>query len=130
MPNRPYDDIPGTTVFDGTRCREGYHLNMFCMSLMDAANRDAFRAGERDYLDRFGMSEVQKEAVLARDWNRMIQLGGNIYYLAKLGATDGKSFQFIAAEMTGLSQDEYARMMQGGGRSIEGNRSRKDPRHG
>ncbi len=130
MSNRAYDDIPGTTVFDGKRCREGYHLNMFCMSLMDAANRDAFRAGERAYLDRFALSEEQKRGVLARDWNGLIELGGNIYYLAKLGATDGKSFQFIAAQMTGMSQQDYAEMMLRGGRPIDGNRSRKERQNG
>lgn len=130
MPNRAFDDIPGTTVFDGERCRAGYHLNMFCMSLMSAASREAFRADERAYLDRFAMTDEQKQAVAARDWNRMIGLGGNIYYLAKLGAVDGKSFQFIAAQMTGMSQEDYARMMLQGGRSIEGNRSRKERRGG
>ncbi len=130
MSNRAYHDVPGTTVFDGERCREGYHLNMFCMSLMSAANRDAFRADERAYLDRFPMSEEQKQGVLARDWNGLIARGGNIYYLAKLGATDGKSFQFIAAQMTGMSQQEYAEMMLRGGRPIDGNRSRKERSNG
>ncbi len=130
MSNRAYHDVPGTTVFDGERCREGYHLNMFCMSLMSAANRDAFRADERAYLDRFPMSEEQKQGVLARDWNGLIERGGNIYYLAKLGATDGKSFQFIAAQMTGMSQQDYAEMMLRGGRPIDGNRSRKEHARG
>ena len=117
-----YDDIPGTTVFDAQRSRQGYHLNMFCMSLMKAQNREAFKASERAYLDRTPMTEEQKQAVLDRDWNRMISLGGNIYFLAKLFFTDGKSFQYVAAIMTGSTQEEYAQMMLNGGRPPEGNR--------
>ncbi len=117
-----YDDIPGTTVFDAQRSRQGYHLNMFCMSLMKAENRTAFKANERAYLERWPMTEAQKLAVLARDWNGMIGLGGNIYYLAKLFFTDRKSFQFVAAVMTGSTQKEYAEMMLKGGRPPEGNR--------
>jgi protocatechuate 4,5-dioxygenase alpha chain len=102
--------------------RQGYHLNQFCMSLMKAENRTRFKANERAYLDEWPMSEEQKEAVLARDLNRCIALGGNIYFLAKIGATDGKSFQQMAGSMTGMSEEEYRKMMVGGGRPIEGNR--------
>lgn len=116
---RDYDDIPGTTVFDAERSRVGYHLNMFCMSLMKAAQREAFKADPRGYLDRWPMSEEQKQAVMARDYNRMIALGGNIYFLAKIFATDGKSFQYAAALMTGMTQEAYAAMMLAGGRTPE-----------
>jgi protocatechuate 4,5-dioxygenase alpha chain len=128
--DKPYDDIPGTVVFDADMARRGYHLNQFCMSLMKAANRDRFRAGERAYLDEWPMSEEQKLAVLARDYNRMIGLGGNIYFLAKIFATDGKSFQYAAALMTGMSQEAYAEMMLKGGRSPEGNRWKKERDNG
>ena len=121
-----YNDIPGTTVFDAQRSRQGYWLNQFCMSLMRAENREAFKADEAGYLDRFPMTAEQKQAVLDRDWNRMIELGGNIYFTSKLGATDGKSFQHLAAAMTGMSQQEYADMMLHGGRSPEGNRSKSE----
>jgi protocatechuate 4,5-dioxygenase alpha chain len=121
-----YDDIPGTTVFDAERSSRGYHLNMFCMSLMKAENRAAFKANEAEFLKRFPMSAEQCEAVLKRDWNRMIELGGNIYFLAKIFSTDGKSFQFTAAQMTGMSQEQYAQMMLSGGRSPEGNRSKSE----
>jgi protocatechuate 4,5-dioxygenase alpha chain len=114
---KPYMDIPGTTVFDADQARVGYHLNMFCMSLMKSANRDAFKADQRAYLDRWPMSEAQKLAVMARDYNGMIALGGNIYFLAKIFATDGKSFQYAAALMTGMSQEAYAAMMLSGGRA-------------
>jgi protocatechuate 4,5-dioxygenase, alpha chain len=119
-----YDDIPGTFVFDAERSREGYGINMFCMSLMKEENRRAFKANEAEYLKRFKLTPAQAEAVLKRDYNRMLELGGNIYFTAKLGATDGHSFQHLAAVMTGSSQQDYAAMMLAGGRSVEGNRSR------
>ncbi len=123
---KEYDDLPGTFVFDADQARRGYHLNMFCMSLMTAGNRAAFKAGERAYLDKWPMSEEQKQAVLKRDWNGMLELGGNIYFTAKLAATDGLSFQQIAAMMTGSTQAEYAKMMLNGGRPVEGNRSKSE----
>src|SRR5579884_394675 len=119
-----YDDIPGTFVFDANRSRKGYGINMFCMSLMKEANRQAFKANEAEYLKKFNLTPEQTEAVLKRDYNRMLELGGNIYFTAKLGATDGHSFQHLAAEMTGSSQNDYAKMMLEGGRHVEGNRSR------
>src|SRR6186713_1440112 len=115
--DKPYKDIPGTTIFDAEQARRGYHLNQFCMSLMKAENRERFKANERAYLDEWQMTEEQKLAIMARDLNRCIELGGNIYFLAKIGATDGKSFQFMAASMTGMTQEEYAKMMLSGGRS-------------
>jgi protocatechuate 4,5-dioxygenase alpha chain len=117
---KPYADIPGTTVFDTDQARRGYHLNMFCMSLMKPENRQRFKADERAYLDAWPMSEDQKRGVLDRDYNRMISLGANIYFLAKLFATDGKSFQYVAAQMAGMSQADYANMMLAGGRVPEG----------
>ncbi|MCM2253229.1 MAG: protocatechuate 4,5-dioxygenase subunit alpha [Ramlibacter sp.] len=119
---KPYLDVPGTTIFDAEQSRKGYHLNQFCMSLMKAVNRERFKANERAYLDEWPMSEAQKQAVLARDLNRCIALGGNIYFLAKIGATDGKSFQQMAGSMTGMSEEEYRAMMVAGGRPIAGNR--------
>jgi protocatechuate 4,5-dioxygenase alpha chain len=119
-----YDDIPGTYVFDAERSREGYGINMFCMSLMKDDNRKAFKANEAEYLKKFRLTPDQTEAVLRRDYNRLLELGGNIYFTAKLGATDGHSFQHLAAVMTSNTQEDYAKMMLGGGRSVEGNRSR------
>jgi len=123
---KEYDDLPGTIVFDADRARQGYHLNMFCMSMMKPENRAAFKANERAYLDRWPMTEEQKQVILKRDWNGMLALGGNIYFTAKLAATDGLSFQQIAAKMSGSTQEEYAQMMINGGRSIEGNRSKSE----
>ena len=128
MTEKPYHDIPGTTLFDAQQSRLGFHLNQFCMSLMKAENRAAFKADERAYLDQWKMTEAQKQAVLARDWNGMIALGGNIYFTSKIAATDGLSFRQIAAAMSGVSEDEYAEMMLKGGRSVEGVRSKKEQR--
>ncbi len=125
-----FDDIPGTLLFNAERSRKGYHLNMFCMSLMKPENREAFRADERGYLARFPMTDEQKQSILDRDWNRMLELGGNIYYTSKLAACDGLSFQQIAAMMTGSTQAEYAEMMLKGGRSPEGNRSKSESQRG
>jgi protocatechuate 4,5-dioxygenase, alpha chain len=115
--DKPYAGVPGTTIFDAEQSRKGYWLNQFCMSLMKAENRERFKKDERAYLDEWAMTEEQKQAVLARDLNRCIELGGNIYFLAKIGATDGKSFQQMAGSMTGMSEDAYRDMMIAGGRS-------------
>ena len=129
---RDYDDIPGTYVQDGVHLRRGYHLNMFCMSLNDADNRDAFRANEAGYLDRFPMTDAQREAVLKREWLRLLRLGGNIYYTFKLAAFDGLTMQHVGASMsgTGMTVEEFGQMMMDGGRPIEGNRSKQESRHG
>tara|TARA_R110001592_G_scaffold363395_1_gene687519 strand:+ start:28208 stop:28606 length:399 start_codon:yes stop_codon:yes gene_type:complete len=120
---KPYQDIPGTTIFDADMARIGYHLNQFCVSLMKAENRERFKANERAYLDHWPMTEAQKQGVLERDYNRMISLGGNIYFLAKIFSSDGISFQAAASTMTGMTQEEYAQMMINGGRAPEGNRA-------
>ena len=127
---KPYLDVPGTTIFDAEQSRKGYWLNQFCMSLMKPENRARFKADERAYLDEWAMTEEQKQAVLARDLNRCIELGGNIYFLAKLGATDGRSFQYMAASMTGMTQEQYAQMMLAGGRPPQGNRTVGERRKG
>jgi len=122
------DDIPGTTVFTAARSHEGFHLNQFCMSLMRPENRARFKLDNRAYLDEWPMTEDQKQAVIDRDYNALIACGGNIYFLAKLFATDGVSFQTAAASMTGMTVQEYAAMMLAGGRSPEGVRSIREGR--
>jgi protocatechuate 4,5-dioxygenase alpha chain len=126
---RDYDDIPGTFVFDGRRSRRGGPLNSFLMSLNEAANRAAFKADEAGYLDRFGLDDEQREAVLGRQWLRLLEVGGNIYYTYKLAACDGMTFQDLAGEQTGMTRDEFAEMMRQGGRPIDGNRSRAEWTH-
>lgn len=118
--HRDYNDIPGTYVFDGEHHRMGYHLNMFCMSLNEPANRRAFAADEPTYLDGYALSPEQREAVLARDWLGMLRLGGNIYYTFKIAIFDGLSMQYVGGKMSGVSEDEFRRMMIDGGRSPDG----------
>jgi protocatechuate 4,5-dioxygenase alpha chain len=117
-----YETIPGTYVYDSRRGRVGYALNMFCMSLNDAANRAAFKSDESAYLDRYPLSAEQRSAVQRRDWLGMLKVGGNIYYTIKIAFCDGLTFQDVAAKMSGVSREEYAAMMLAGGRSPEGNR--------
>ena len=123
-----FDDIPGTRVFTAKRARQGYHLNQFAMSLMKEENRTRFLADEKAYLEEWDLTDAAKAAVLARNYNAMIDEGGNVYFLSKLFSTDKKSFQFAAGSMTGMSQEEYAEMMLKGGRSPEGVRSIKEGR--
>ena len=124
--SKEYDDIPGTTIFDAQRARVGYHLNNFLMSLMKPENRKAFLSDEAGYLQRYAMSDVQRQAVMKRDWNTLLELGGVSYALAKLAFTDEHSYQFMAAEMTGMTQKEYADMMMSGGRSPQGWRTKSE----
>lgn len=124
---RPYDDIPGTFVFDARRSRLGYELNMFCMSLNVAANRASFLADEAAYLDRFAVTADQRDAVLRRDWIKMLELGGNIYYTFKIAACDGMTFQQLASQQTGVTEETYVAMMVAGGRPIDGNRRIGEP---
>lgn len=123
-----FDDIPGTRVFTAKRARQGYHLNQFAMSLIKAENRERWKTGERAYLDEWPMSEDQKQAVLARDYNRLLDLGGNIYFMAKIFSTDGQSFLQAVSTMSGMSLEDYSAMMIAGGRSPEGQRSIRDKR--
>lgn len=113
---KPYNDIPGTTIFDADMASKGFHLNQFCMSLMKAENREKFKADESTYLDQWPMTAAQKQGVLERNYNQLISLGGNVYFLAKLFSTDGLSFQKAVSTMTGMTQEEYAQMMLDGGR--------------
>ena len=123
-----FDDIPGTRVYTAKRARQGFHVNQFAMSLMKAENRARWKADERIYLDEWPITEDQKAAVLARDYNRLLDLGGNIYFLAKIFATDGLSFVQAVSTMTGMSVEDYQTMMIAGGRSPEGNRSIREQR--
>jgi len=123
---KDYEDIPGTFVFDADRGREGYHLNQFCISLRLQKNRDVFNENEEKYLDKYPMTPEQRDAVLKRDWNLLLELGGNIYYTSKLAANDGINFQNLAGIMTGMGREAYRKMMVEGGRPIKGNRYKSE----
>ncbi|MDB5806943.1 MAG: Protocatechuate 4,5-dioxygenase [Betaproteobacteria bacterium] len=124
MSQREFDDIPGTPLFDGGMAQKGYHFNTFFMSLMKSDNRAAFKAGEAAYMENYSLSAEQKQAVLARDWNGMTALGGNVFFMVKLAATDGIAVAQMCASMAGMAPADYMRMMVAGGRPIAGNRSR------
>ena len=119
------EDIPGTRVYTAQRARKGYWMNQFAMSLMKAENRERWKAEEEAYLQDWPMSDEQRQSILDRDYNRMLDLGGNIYYLAKVFSTDGLSFVQAVSTMTGMTVDEYQAMMIAGGRSPDGVRSKK-----
>jgi len=121
-----FDDIPGTRVFTAARARQGYHLNQFAMSLMKPENRERWKADERAYLEEWKLTDAQKQALLDRDYNRLLDLGGNIYFMAKVFSTDGQSFLQAVSTMSGMSLEDYQAMMLAGGRSPEGLRSLKD----
>ena len=126
MADKEYDDIPGTFVFDADRSREGYNLNQFCISLRLQVNRDAFNADENAYLDAYPMTPEQREAVVKRDWNLMLELGGNIYYTAKFAANECINIQNIDGKMTVMGVEAYREMMLNGGRPIDGNRTKSE----
>ena len=121
-----FKDIPGTTIFTIEKAREGFELNQFCMSLRTQPARDEFHTDERTYVDKFPMTEEQKQAVLDRDFQRMLDLGGNVYFLSKIFASDGLSYVQAVSTMTDMTVDEYKQMMLDGGRNIEGWRSKKE----
>jgi len=123
---KPYDDIPGTIVFDSDQAAKGFHLNQFCISLRKQANRDAYSADPEAYIDNYPMSAEQRDAALNQQWNRLLELGGNIYYTSKLAAFHGINFQGLAGLMTGMGSTAYRAMMLSGGRSIEGNREKSE----
>jgi protocatechuate 4,5-dioxygenase alpha chain len=127
---KPYDDIPGTIVFDGARSRQGYHFNMFFSSLTKPENRKAFQADEAAYLTKFRISEAQRQAVLKRDWKAMLELGGNIFYINRLSFSDKLPPGELQAAMTGMTREDYRQMLLDGGRPIEGNRSKKENSRG
>ncbi len=121
-----FDDIPGTTIFTIEKAREGFYLNQFCMSLRSADNRARFLADQRSYLDEWDMTEEQKQAVIDRDFQKMLDTGGNVYFLSKIFASEGLSYVQAVSTMTDMTTEQYQAMMIAGGRSVEGWRSKKE----
>jgi protocatechuate 4,5-dioxygenase alpha chain len=121
-----FKDLPGTTIFTIEKAREGFHFNEFCMSLRQEENRKKFLADERSYLDEWEMTEDQKQAVLTRDFQKMLDSGGNVYFLSKIFAAEGLSYVQAVSTMTDMNVEQYQEMMKSGGRHIEGWRSKKE----
>jgi protocatechuate 4,5-dioxygenase alpha chain len=120
-PENTYNDIPGTFVFDAQHSRKGYHLNMLMMSLIKPENREAMKADEEAYMDKFKLTKAQRRVIKNRDWNGMLEEGGNVYYTLKLAAADGTPYEAAYAAMSGTPRDVHREMMLNGGRSPEGN---------
>lgn len=130
--DRSYLDVPGTYVFDIQRSQLGYEVNKFCESLNTEYGRDQFLNNEDAYLRTFDLTEEQISAIKARDLNKILDLGGNIYYVFKIGAVLGLSIQATSGMMAvpQMSEEDFQSMMLSGGRSIEGNRSIKENNNG
>ncbi len=109
-------DLPGTPVFDGDSSRRGLRMNKLFMSLREAANRERFQADEAAYCREFGLTAEQQEAVLGRDWQAMIDLGGSIFYVYKLAMMDGRSMQYLGGVFTGMGEEDFLAAMRAGGR--------------
>jgi protocatechuate 4,5-dioxygenase alpha chain len=108
---------PGTYVFDGAASRRGRAMNKLFMSLREESARAEFRGDEAAYCARFGLSDDQSRAVLDRDWQAMLELGGSIFYVYKLALLDGLSMQHLGGVFTGMSEAEFKAIMLAGGRT-------------
>ncbi len=108
--------IPGTTLFDGAQALKGYALNRMCFSFNESINRDAFRADEDGYCDRYGLNGEQRDAIRRRDVPALIAAGGNVYYLAKFAGIFGLNVQDIGAQQTGTSVEEFKARLAAAGR--------------
>jgi protocatechuate 4,5-dioxygenase alpha chain len=109
-------NIPGTTLFDGDQAQKGYALNRMCFSFNSAENRAAFLKDEDAYCRKFGLTEEQRAAVKSRNVLKMIEAGGNVYYLAKLAGIFGLNVQDIGAQQTGMSVEEFKAKLAAAGR--------------
>lgn len=117
---RDFSSIPGTLVYDGRLARAGNGLNKMCRSLIQAPAREEFKKDPAAYMAKFRMSDEQRDAVLARDWPALLRLGGNVYYLAKLGGVLGSTVQELGAAMSGMTLEEFQQMLADGGRKADG----------
>ncbi|BBC38665.1 Protocatechuate 3,4-dioxygenase [Streptomyces graminofaciens] len=110
--------VPGTYVFDAAESRRARALNRLCGSLKEAENREKFKADEVAYCETYGLTVQQRDAVLRRDWNRMMELGGSIFYVFKLAMVDQRSMQYLGGVFTGMTTEEFAQALKAGGRSF------------
>ena len=107
--------IPDTPLFDRAGSIRGYGLNKMAMSLGDPANRAAFKGNEEAYLDRFGLSAEEKAAVMSRDWQEMVRLGGNVFFILKISAIDPTSMTQIGAAQVGMPHEAFLKERLGKG---------------
>jgi len=116
--SRSTPSIPGTYVFDAEESRRGYALNRLCGSLKYADSRERFKADEAAYCDAYRLSPEQRDAVLRREWTRMLELGGSIFYVFKLAMLDDRSVQYLGGVFTGMSTEDFIEVLKAGGRSF------------
>jgi protocatechuate 4,5-dioxygenase alpha chain len=109
-------DLPGTPIFDGETSRRGFRMNKLFMSLRTEQNRERFLSDEAAYCREFGLTAEQERAVLDRDWQAMIDLGGSIFYVYKLAMMDGRSMQYLGGVFTGMGEADFLAAMRAGGR--------------
>jgi protocatechuate 4,5-dioxygenase, alpha chain len=109
-------DRTDTYIFDGSTSRRGYRMNKMFMSLRTASARERFLGDEAAYCDAFGLTPEQKKAVVERDWQAMLDLGGSIFYVYKLAMMDGRSMQYLGGVFTGMGEDDFLAAMRAGGR--------------
>jgi protocatechuate 4,5-dioxygenase alpha chain len=103
------DAIPETPLLDRKRSLRGYRINKMAMGLGDPTNRKAFREDESAYLDRFGLTPEEKEAVMSRNWREMVRLGGNLFFILKISAVDPVRITEIGAHQAGMDHDTFLR---------------------
>ena len=111
-----HHDIPGTTIFDGEQAQKGYALNRMCYSFNSAENRAAFLKDEDGYCAKFGLNAQQREAIRERNVLKLLEAGGNVYYLAKFAGILGLSVQDIGAQQTGMSVEAFKEKLLAAGR--------------
>jgi protocatechuate 4,5-dioxygenase alpha chain len=102
-----YEKIPGTYVFDGKTSHAAYPLNKLLFSFNHDENRQAFARDPGAYADKFGLSDEQKEALVNFEFLKMLQMGANIYFLAKLAVPRGFSVQDAGAAFQGITTEEF-----------------------
>lgn len=105
--------IPDTPLFDRQGNIKGYRLNKMAMALGTPENREAFKADEEAFLDRYGLDEEEKAAVMARDWEKMVSLGGNLFFILKISAVDPVPITRIGAAQAGMRHDDFLRTRLG-----------------
>ena len=108
--------IEGTTLFDGDQAQKGYALNRMCFSFNSAENREAFRRDEDAYCEKYALTAEQRAAVTSRNVLKLLEAGGNVYYLAKLAGILGLNVQDIGAQQTGMSVEAFREKLVAAGR--------------
>ena len=103
----PGAKIADSDVFDLAMSWRGYRINKMCNALSQPQERDAYRADEEGFMARFHLTEEEKNLVRGRDFAGLLQVGGNIYFLLKLGVVTGNGLYKMGASMRGESYEQF-----------------------